>query len=67
MFMKREPDLNSAAAASSLLPHNFSSERACTELGYRFRSFETTVSDAFDWFVEHGFARPARSRTAVAR
>jgi dihydroflavonol-4-reductase len=67
MFMKREPDLNSAAAASSLLPHNFSSERACTELGYRFRSFETTVSDAFDWFVEHGFARPARSRAAVAR
>lgn len=67
MFMKREPALNSAAAASSLLPHNFSSERACRELGYRYRSFEDTVSDAFDWFVEHGYARRARSRTAIAR
>lgn len=67
MFMKREPALNSIAAASSLLPHNFSSERARTELGYRFRSFESTVSDAFDWFVEHGYARITRSRTAVAR
>jgi dihydroflavonol-4-reductase len=67
MFMKREPDLNSAAAASSLLPHNFSSQRAQTELGYHFRPFETTVEDAFDWFVEHGYAHPARSRTAVAR
>jgi dihydroflavonol-4-reductase len=65
--MKREPDLNSAAAASSLLPHNFSSQRAQTELGYHFRPFETTVEDAFDWFVEHGYAHPARSRTAVAR
>ena len=67
MFMKREPTLNSAAAASSLLPHNFSSERACRELGYGYRSFETTVSDAFEWFVEHGYARPARGRTVVAR
>ena len=67
MFMKREPDLNSAAAASSLLPHNFSSQRACSELGYRFRSFETTVQDAFAWFVEHGYAQPARGRTVVAR
>jgi dihydroflavonol-4-reductase len=67
MFMKREPNVNSAAAASSLLPHNFSTERACRELGYRYRSFESTVSDAYDWFVEHGYARPARSRAAVAR
>lgn len=67
LFMKREPDLNSAAAASSLLPHNFSSARACRELGYRYRSFETTVHDAFAWFVEHGYARPVRSRAAVAR
>lgn len=67
LFMKREPDLNSAAAASSLLPHNFSSARACQELGYRYRAFETTVHDAYAWFVEHGYARPVRSRAAVAR
>ncbi len=67
LFMKREPALNSAAAASSLLPHNFSSDRARSELGYQYRSFETTVRDAFDWFVEHSYARPARGQAAVAR
>jgi dihydroflavonol-4-reductase len=66
-FTSREPALNSAAAASSLLPHNFSSARAMNELGYQFRSFEATVNDAFEWFVEHGYARPARSRAVLVR
>lgn len=66
-FTSREPALNSAAAASSLLPHNFSSARARNELGYQFRSFEATVNDAFEWFVEHGYARSARSRAVLVR
>ena len=51
-----------ARSASSLLPHNFSSQRAQTELGYHFRPFETTVEDAFDWFVEHGYDKKMGAR-----
>lgn len=63
----REPDVNSAAATMSLLAHNFSSRRAETELGYTFRPFETTVQDAWGWFVERGYARPVRDRAVLAR
>lgn len=59
-FSRREPAVNSAAARSSLLPHNFSSARAEQELGYTFRSFEAAAKDAWNWFLDHGYARPAR-------
>jgi len=59
-FSRREPAVNSAAARSSLLPHNFSSARAEQELGYTFRSFEAAAKDAWKWFLDHGYARPAR-------
>lgn len=67
LFTRRELPVNSAAAAMSMLPHNFSCARARAELGYAFRPFEATVSDAWTWFLEHGFARPVRERTALAR
>jgi hypothetical protein len=51
----------------SMLPHNFSSRRAETELGYTFRPFEETVQDAWNWFVDRGYARPVRGRAALAR
>ena len=57
---RREPDINSAAAAMSILDHNFSSQRARDELGYRFRPLEETVSDAWEWFVARGYATPRR-------
>ena len=63
----KEPDVNSAATTMSLLAHNFSSRRAETELGYAYRPFETTVQDAWSWFVERGYARPARDRAVLAR
>ena len=63
----REPDVNSAAAAMSLLPHSFCCRRAEVELGYAYRPFETTVQDAWGWFVERGYARPVRDRTVLAR
>jgi dihydroflavonol-4-reductase len=63
----REPDVNSAAAGMSLLAHNFSCRRAETELGYTYRPFETTVQDAWGWFVERGYARPVRDRAELAR
>jgi hypothetical protein len=63
----REPDVNSAATTMSLLAHNVSSRRAETELGYAYRPFETTVQDAWSWFVERGYARPVRDRAVLAR
>ena len=67
LFRSREPAVNSAATTMSMLPHNFSSRRAETELAYTFRPFEETVQDAWNWFVDRGYARPVRGRAALAR
>lgn len=67
LFTRREPTVNSAATGMSMLPHNFSSARAETELGYTRRSFETAAQDAWDWFVTHGYVRSLRPRPALAR
>lgn len=60
--LRREPPVNSAAAGMSMLRHNFSCERAQTELGYRFRPFAETVADAWVWFCEHGYAGGQREQ-----
>jgi dihydroflavonol-4-reductase len=67
LFTRRERPVNSAATAMSMLAHNFSARRAEAELGYTYRSFEATVQDAWEWFLERGYARAARTRTALAR
>jgi hypothetical protein len=67
LFRSREPDVNSAATRMSMLDHNFTSLRAQRELGYHFRPIEDTVADAWQWFVSHGYARPARSRAVAVR
>jgi dihydroflavonol-4-reductase len=67
LFTRRELPVNSAAVTMSMLPHNFSCARAQAELGYAFRPFESTVGDAWSWFLDHGFARPVRERTVLAR
>ena len=67
LFTRRELPVNSAAVTMSMLPHNFSCARAQAELGYRFRPFETTVADAWHWFLDHGYARPVRDRTVLVR
>jgi dihydroflavonol-4-reductase len=64
---RRELPVNSAATKMSTLPHNFSCLRAQRELGYGFRSLESTVSDAWEWFLDHGFARAMRGRTVMVR
>lgn len=51
----REPQINSAAFFMARLPKCYSSERARTELGYRIRPTRETVSDAWNWFQQHGF------------
>ena len=67
LFTRRERPVNSAATRMSMLAHNFCCRRAETELGYVFRPFEATVQDAWEWFLDRGYARPVRARTALAR
>jgi dihydroflavonol-4-reductase len=64
ILARGERPLNSAATAVSLLAHNFSSRRAQEELAYRYRPFEETVRDAWNWFVEHGYAGAGRGPVA---
>jgi len=67
LFTRREPDINSAATRMSMLDHNFSSQRARRELGYHHRPFEETVEDAWGWFLDRGYVRAPRVRTATIR
>jgi dihydroflavonol-4-reductase len=53
----REPNLNSAGMRMSCQEHCFSSARAEQELGYRIRPLEETITDAWNWFVENGYAK----------
>jgi dihydroflavonol-4-reductase len=64
ILARGERPLNSAATAVSLLAHNFSSRRAQEELAYRYRPFEETVRDAWNWFVEHGYGGAGRGPVA---
>ncbi len=52
----REPELNSASAAISCLPHHFSSAKAARDLGYAPRPAVDAFRDAWTWFVERGYA-----------
>jgi dihydroflavonol-4-reductase len=65
LVLRREPPVNSAAASMSMLPHNFSCQRAVDELGYTVRPFETAAADAWTWFCEHGYAQPHPDRHAA--
>ena len=51
----REPDLNSASAAMSVMEHHFSSARAALELGYQVRPIRDAARTAWDWFLQHGY------------
>jgi dihydroflavonol-4-reductase len=67
LLRRREPAVNSAAVGMSMLAHNFSCRRAETELGYHYRAFDATVEDAWNWFLERGYARAVGGRTVLAR
>lgn len=53
-----EPDLNSAAAALSVMEHHFSAARATSELGYQVRPAREAALAAWEWFLRYGYARP---------
>lgn len=67
LFVRRELPVNSAATTMSMLRHHFSSRRAETELGYTYRALDATVTDAWGWFVDRGYAGAVRGRTELAR
>jgi len=67
LALRHELPVNSAATLMSMLPHNFSSKRAQTELGYAFRPLDETVADAWEWFVTRGYAKAVRGREVMAR
>ena len=52
-----EGDVNSASIGMSDLYHYYDSSLAQSELGYQIRPFEESTQSAWDWFVEHGYAR----------
>jgi dihydroflavonol-4-reductase len=52
-----ESDVNSAAAAMSLWPKNFTSARAAAELNYRSRPVEHSASDAWEWLKKYGYVK----------
>ena len=51
----REPDLNRASVAMSIVEHHFSAARATRELGYKVRPIRDAVLDAWDWFLRYGY------------
>jgi dihydroflavonol-4-reductase len=58
-----EPDVNSATAKMSFKQHHFSYRRAAAELGYAPRPAREAASAAWEWFLQHGYARAVASPT----
>ena len=50
-----EPAVNSAAAKMASQLHFFSSDKAKRELGYTSRPARESITDAWHWFLEHGY------------
>jgi dihydroflavonol-4-reductase len=61
----REPVLNSAAVEIGLVDHHFSYARAQKELGYSPRPAREAIEAAWNWFVEHGYARRRASSLSL--
>lgn len=57
----REGLLNSASVRMGQMFHYYSSEKAMRELNYKISPYGTALADAWDWFVDHHYAAPAKS------
>jgi dihydroflavonol-4-reductase len=57
----REGVVNSAMVRLSAQEHCFSSARAQAELGYTIRPLDESLEDAWNWFIEHGYAQRRRA------
>ena len=54
-----ESEVNSAATSMSMLPKNYSSALAASELGYHTRDVEQSATDAWSWLKQHGYTKAA--------
>ncbi|QDU31604.1 dTDP-glucose 4,6-dehydratase [Anatilimnocola aggregata] len=61
-----EGGVNSASLGIGSQETCFSSQRAEKELGYRIRNLKETVTDAWNWFCEHGYVDHHRSHVGRA-
>ncbi len=57
----KEGAVNSAVIGLSRQSHCFSSARAQRELGYTTRPLEESLTDTWNWFIEHGYVRPSKA------
>jgi dihydroflavonol-4-reductase len=57
LVRRREPDVNSATALLSCLPHHFTDRKARERLGYTSRPAEEAARDAWAWLRAHGYAK----------
>ncbi len=57
-----EPPVNSAAIRMARVPKTYSSARAERELGYRPRPLRQSVEDAWEWFLQYGYAKARKKR-----
>jgi dihydroflavonol-4-reductase len=60
-----ETDVNSAGLRLGTYFHYYHHDRATAELDYHPRPAEETIAAAWDWFVEHGYARPPKRKKAA--
>jgi len=57
----REPIVNSASVKMSTLYHYYRYDRANRELGYDTRPLQESLSDTWQWLLEHGYTQPQLS------
>lgn len=56
----RELDINSAATLMATWPHHYTYAKAQAELGYAPRPARQAAADAWQWFVDYGYAKLGR-------
>lgn len=58
----RETDVNGALIRISKQFHYYSARRAQSELSYRYRPLAESIQSAWNWFQQHGYIRPMRTK-----
>lgn len=61
VFPKLFRDVNQSILDSAFIEHFVSSEKARLELEYEVVPVDAAITDALDWFVEHGYLKKSRT------
>lgn len=57
MWPKAFSDINTPVLSSGHIHHYISSQKAQDELGYTFRPVSSAISEAYQWFLQHGYIK----------